>query len=175
MSVDDDAIRELRVGDRELREGIEEASAHLARAKRALDDVALEFMHRGDTVRVTVGQRSWTGVIVHVGSKLLTLRAQSGTTIDIDLGKLTSLAVVNRSSAGGRSSGIPDPPSLIARLRELEQTSAVVELGGAALEAIRVQVLAVAQTHAETRAVDGTEWVIPLASIAYVVNEQAID
>ncbi len=65
--------------------------------------------------------------------------------IDIDLGKLPSLAVVSRSSAGGRSSGIPDPASLIARLRELEQTPAVVELGGADMDAVRVRVLAVAR------------------------------
>jgi hypothetical protein len=170
MNIDDE-MRELRIEDRDLREGITEATAQVERAKRRLDEVALEFMHRGDVVRVAVGARAWTGTIVHVGRSLLTLQTASRAAIDVDLGKVSSIAVVSRSPTGGRSPGVQDPATLIARLRELDGTDEAVEIGGQDLNPVTVHVSVVAQGHVEADGIDGTEWVVPLDAIAYVICE----
>ncbi|MGH3519842.1 MAG: hypothetical protein ACRDQ7_21120 [Haloechinothrix sp.] len=164
----DDDLRELRIEDRETREAIEAAASQIERAKRGLDEVALEFMHRGDTIRIAVGSRAWIGTVVHVGLRLLRLRIEAGAVIDVDLSRLTSVSVVHRSPTGGRSPGGPDPATMIALLRQLEHTHDAVEIGGPELDPVTVRVLVVAQTHIEGLGVDGTEWVFPLHSIGYV-------
>jgi hypothetical protein len=174
VPVDDD-LRELRLEDRETREAIETAASQLERANRGLDEVALEFMHRGDKVRITVGPRAWTGAVIHAGQRLLKLRTEGGADIDVDLRRFTSIAVVHRSPTGGRSPGDPDPASMIARLRQLEQTAETVELGGPDLEPVLVRVAVVAKTHVEAQGIDGTEWVIPVDSIAYVTRTDSSD
>lgn len=171
----DDDVRELRIEDRETREAIETAASQLERARRGLDEVALEFMHRGDLVRIAVGPRAWTGTIIHAGKTLLKLRTESGAVLDIDLKRLTSIVVVHRSPTGGRARGDPDPASMIARLRQLEQTAERVEVGGPELDPVAVRVVVVAQTHIDAEAVDGTEWVIPVGSIAYVIRTASPD
>jgi hypothetical protein len=166
----DDELRQLRIEDHEFQEGLLEAAAQSERAKRHLDEVVLEFMHRGDTIRIAVGPRAWIGKIVHVGRSLLRLETAGAAWIDIDLLKVTSIAVVSRSAAGGRSPGIGDPATLIARLRELEQNTAVVEIGGPLLESLPVRILVVAGEHIEAEGIDGTEWTFPMHSIAFVID-----
>jgi hypothetical protein len=127
-------------------------------------------MHRGDVVRLAVGDRAWTGTIVHVGASLLTLQTESRAAIDIDLAALSSLVVVSRSPIGGRSPAAQDPATLIARLRQLEQTEEAVEIGGLALDPVTLLVRVVANGHTEAEGLDGTEWVIPIDAIAYVIR-----
>jgi len=169
VPVDGD-LRELRIEDRETREAIETAASQLERATRGLDEVALELMHRGDNVRIAVGQRAWTGALIHAGRRLLKLRTEGGAVIDVDLRRLTSIAVIHRSPAGGHAPGDPDPATMIARLRQLEQTAETVEVGGPDLDPVAVHVVVVAHTHIEAQGIDGTEWVIPVGSIAYVIR-----
>jgi hypothetical protein len=165
----DDQLRELRIQDDEFREGLREAAAQSERANRCLNEVVLEFMHRGDTVRVAVGRHAWNGQVVHLGRGLLRLATASDARVDIDLAKITSIAVVSRSVMGGRSAASRDPVTLIARLRELEQERTVVEIGGPALDPLTVRVSVVAAEHLEAEGIDGTEWTLPMQAVAFVI------
>lgn len=166
-----DLARRMRAEQRELQEVIEAETAAIERSRRSLRDVAVEHMHRGDAVRVSVGQRAWSGEVVHVGAHLLSLRPAAGTEIDIAFDRLSTLRVVARSASGGRSSASPDPASLVARIRDLQRTGATAELGGATIDPpVTGVVLAVAPHHIEVEAPDGTEWVLGLQAVDYVIR-----
>ena len=170
----ENALRELRAEHRAEQEEIEEATERTERATRPLAEVALEYLYRGDNIRVTVGQRSWTGVVVHVGSALMTLRTQAGIEIDVAYRGLTSIRVVERASSGGRSRTSKHPGELVARLRDLENTGETVEIGGRSfVTGIEGTVEVVARSHVEFRGRDGSEWVVPLTEIDLVIRQPA--
>ncbi len=164
------ALRELRVEHRLEQEDVEEAVELAERAGRSLAEVALEFLYRGDSIRVTVGDRIWTGTVVHVGTGVMTLGTQAGAEVDLDYDGLTSIRVVERARLGGRSRVSKHPGELVARLRELENTEETVEVGGRRLEAVVGTVEVVARSHLEFRARDGGAWILPLGEIDYVIR-----
>ena len=165
------ALQELRAEHRAEREELEEAIQHTERALRSLDEVALEFLYRGDTIRAAVSERSWTGVVIHVGTGLMTLQTQAGVEVDIAYEGLTSIRVVQRARVGGRSRTSRHPGELVARLRELENTGETVELGGGRFGApLEGTVEVVARSHVEFRGGDGAEWIVPLDQIDYVIR-----
>lgn len=166
------ALRELRAEHRAEQEGIEEAAERTERATRPLSEVALEYLYRGDRIRATVGQRSWAGVVVHVGSGMMTLRSQAGVEIDVAYRGLTSIRVVERARSGGRSRISKHPGELVARLRELENTGETVEVGGRSLApGIEGTIDVVARSHVEFRGRDSSEWIVPLTEIDVVVRQ----
>lgn len=168
------ALRELRAEHRAEQEEVEEATERTERATRSLAEVALEYLYRGDSIRVTVGQRTWTGVVVHVGSGMMTLRTQAGVEIDVAYRGLTSIRVVERARSGGRSRTSKHPGELVARLRDLENTDETVEIGGRRLTpGIDGSVDVVARSHLEFGGRDGAEWVVPLAEIDVVIRQPA--
>lgn len=169
--VDADLARMMRAEQRELQEVAEAETENIERAGRGLDEVALEYMHRGDLVRIAVGPTVWSGEVVHVGRSLLSLRTTGGAEVDIGLDRLTTLRVVSRSSAGGRSVLTRDPASLAARLRDLQRTGEWVELGGALVDPpIQGTVRTVAREHVEVEGHDGAEWVLALGALDYVIR-----
>ena len=166
------ALRELRAEHRAEQEEIEEATERTERASRPLAEVALEYLYRGDSIRATVGQRSWTGVVVHVGSGAMTLRTQAGVEIDVAFSGLISIRVVQRARSGGRTRTSKYPGELVARLRELENTGETVEIGGRSLlPGVEGTVDVVARSHVEFLARDGSEWVVPLTEIHVVIRQ----
>lgn len=169
----DDAIRRFRHEHREFEAEVDGSTDDLERSRRGLDEVVLEYMHRGDTLRVAVGPHAWTGTVVHAGAELLTLRAQAGTEIDVALDAITSIRVVARAAAAGQAPRGPHPGSLIARLRELTMLDdEEVELGGPLLvPPITGRVAVVAASHVEVVARDGGEWVLPLAEVGFVIRQ----
>lgn len=171
---DDDGgrlLRELRAQQRETQELVEAESEQLSRAGRSLGDVVLEYMHRGDTVRIAVGRRSWTGQVVHVAKALASLRTPTGTEVDVALDRLNSIRVVERSAVRGAPVSVRDPRTLAARLRDLERTGEEAELGGALLDApVLGTVRAVAAAHVEVEGADGGEWVLSLGAVDYVIR-----
>ena len=168
------ALRELRAEHRAEQEEIEEATERTERATRPLAEVALEYLYRGDSIRVTVGQRSWAGVVVHVGSGMMTLRTQADIEIDLSYGGLTSIRVVERARSGGRSRTSKHPGTMLARLRDLENTRETVEIAGRSLvPGIEGTVDVVARSHVEFRGRDGSEWVVPLTEIDLVIRQPA--
>lgn len=168
----EDALRELRAEHRAEQEEIEEATERAERAARPLAEVALEYLNRGDSIRVTVGKRSWTGVVVHVGSGMMTLRTAAEVAIDVAYRGLTSIRVVKRARTGGRTRTSKHPGELVARLRELENSGEKVEVGGRALSpGIEGTVDVVARSHVEFRGQDGSEWIVPLTEIEVVIRQ----
>lgn len=161
----------MRAEQRELQEVIEAETATMERSRRGLRDVALEHMHHGDSVRVSVGRQAWTGEVVHVGAHLLSLRPAAGTEVDIALDRLSTLRVMARAASGGRSSSSLDPASLVARLRDLQRTGDPIELGGATITPPAAGVVvAVAREHVELQASDGSAWVLGLQAVDYVIR-----
>ncbi len=166
-----DLVRRMRAEQRELQEVVEAETEAIERSRRSLRDVALEHMHGGDLVRICVGRRAWTGEVVHVGAHLVSLQPAPGTEVDIALDRLTTLRVVARGAPGGRSSKSPDPASLVARLRDLQRTGATAEFGGTTIDpSVTGVVVAVAPHHVEVQASDGSEWVLGLQSVDYVIR-----
>lgn len=166
------ALRELRAEHRAEQEEVEEATERAERAARPLAEVALEYLYRGDSIRVAVGPRSWTGVVVHVGSGMMTLRTQADVEIDVAYSGLTSIRVVQRARTGGRTRTSKHPGELVARLRDLENSSEAVEIGGRSLvPGIEGTVDVVARSHVEFRGRDGSEWVVPLTEIDVVIRQ----
>jgi hypothetical protein len=166
----DRALRELRREHQLEQEDVEEAIELAERAGRSLAEVALEFLYRGDSVRVTVGEGTWTGVVVHVGTGVMTVRTQADAEVDVDYDGLTSIRVVERARSGGMSRVSKHPGELVARLRELENTGQTVEVGGRRLETVAGTVEVVARSHVEFRARDGGAWILPLGEIDYVIR-----
>lgn len=164
------ALRDLRREHRLEQEDLEEAVELAERASRTLAEVALEFLYRGDSIRVAVGEGTWTGVVVHVGTGVMTLRTKAAAEIDVDYDGLTSMRIVERARSGGRSRTSKHPGELVARLRELENTGERVELGGRRLEAVAGTVQVVARSHVEFRTGDGGAWILPLGEIDYVIR-----
>lgn len=169
----DDAIRRFRHERREFEEEVEAGVEQLERSRRTLDEVVLEFMHRGDTLRVSVGAHSWSGQVVHVAPELLTLRTPAESEIDVALDAITSIRVVARSPSGDGNPPTSHPGSLLARLRELTvNDDEEVEIAGALLDTpITGCVVGVAPSHVEVRARDGGEWVLPLAEVGFVIRQ----
>lgn len=166
-----DALRELRAEHRAAQEELEETSQLVERAGRSLDEVALEFLYRGDSIRVTVGQRSWTGTVVHVGVGMMTLQTPARVEIDLAYERLTSMRVVERARGGrGRSRTSKHPGELLARLRELHNTEETVEIGGRHLAPVEGKVEVVARSHVELRTRDGAEWILPRSEIDYLIR-----
>lgn len=161
----------MRAERRELQEFVEAETEAIERARRGLDEVVLEYMHRGDTVRVAVGLRAWTGEVVHVGRTLMSLRTAGGAQVDVGLDRLSTVRVVARSASGGCPVLTREPASVAARLRELQRTGDTVEMGGALVDPpVRGTVMAVARQHVEVEALDGTEWVLALRTVDYVIR-----
>src|SRR5438067_9117239 len=106
---DDDAFEaELRDASRradaEAREVQEELEGYVEAGRdrrRELRDVALEAMHRGDIVAVSVGERSFNGVVVHVGQDLFTVRDRIGNEVDLLIPAVTGYRVAERVPDGG--------------------------------------------------------------------------
>ena len=173
---DDDARlhRELRAQQREFQELVEFESEQLSRSARPLADLVLELMHRGDTVRLAVGRRSWTGRVVHVANAVMSLRTATGAEVDVILDRVSSIRVVERSATRGLPVSSREPRTLIAQLRDLHRTGEQVELGGALLDPPVLGTLrAVAATHLEIDGADGSEWVLSLPAVDYVIRDGA--
>src|SRR5687768_6033368 len=108
----------------EIRDEAEETErlADLLRRRRSsLDEVARNAMHRGDSVTVAIGQRSWKGTLRAVGEDYL--RLESGRMLlETPLGE--GVLSTEPSRSGGQS-GKPASATWRARLAEIaaEQTT----------------------------------------------------
>ncbi|CAN5199306.1 hypothetical protein BH20ACT8_BH20ACT8_00970 [soil metagenome] len=145
----------------------EELAATDRLRRRDLGDVALELVHRGDKVAVTIGAATYAGVLVHAAGDLACLRTAVAD-VDLNLSAGPLLRVVETVRSGGSPSR-RGARSFKARLREHEALSSSVELGGAALpDGLRARVAAVATDHVLALDPAGATWIVPLVGLAYV-------
>jgi hypothetical protein len=134
---------------------------------RRLGDVALELVHRGDRVAVTIGEQTFTGVLVYAAGDLACLRTPVGA-VDRNLAAPLAIRVAERVRSGGLSRG-RGPASFTARLYEHEAALAPVELGCPLLPTdLRGQIEAVGADHVVLGDAEGQTWFLATSAIAYV-------
>jgi hypothetical protein len=166
----------MRIDHREMQDELAAAHDESERSGRRLDEVVLEFLYRGDSVRVAVGESAWTGVVVHAGAEVMVLGTPGGVEVDVAYEALTSIRVMQRARSGGRPLVAMHPATMLARLRELANSAEDVEIGGPRLQPhLRGRVEIVARTHVEFRSADGAEWVLPVGEIGYLIRQASSD
>ena len=166
-----DVARRLRAERREEQEELEEAIEEQERAARDLAAVALELMHRGDVVRVALGEHhNFLGQVVHVGADLMTVEDAAGNEIDVLLPAMRSLRIVERPREGGRARTTEHPARFRGRLADAEATRAEIELGTATGPPLAGTVVSVGVDHVAFRSRDGNEWVVPLGSVTFAIR-----
>lgn len=156
---------------REMQREVEAAEEQLERNTRALADVFIEFMERGDSVEVLVGQLRIAGQIRGVGADLVTLDAGERRA-DISMSQLTSARVTAHKAGPGRAYEPAGAETVVSRLRELAGARAgtVAELSGPTLTPVTGSVVAVSGGHVELTTPADEHWVVPLSSIGVIVT-----
>lgn len=140
---------------------------------RAVSEVALELLHRGDVVAVELARRSFVGTTIYAAGDLLCLRTRTED-VDIWLQAPLGLRVVEHVRSGGLSRGL-GCASFKARLCEHEASGGEVVIGcrlsGNGELAGRVH--AVAIDHLVIEAVSGQRWYVSLRAIDYVATRRS--
>jgi len=156
---------------REMQREVEAAEEQLERNTRALADVFIEFMERGDSLEVLVGQHRIAGQIIGVGADLVTLDAGERS-VDISLSQLTSARVTAHKAGPGRTYEPSSAETVVSRLRELAGARAgtLAEVSGPTLAPVTGTVAAVSGGHVELTTPAGEHWVVPLSSIGVIVT-----
>jgi hypothetical protein len=134
-----------------------------AEESRSLADVLRNWIREGRSVRLAVGDTVWTARPGGVSEELV----QVGPT-SVVLGRVTS---VRAGLAGVQAAepAVEAPPTLVGLLEEVASRPETVEIGGPDLEPIQGRVLGVvAGSHVEVAADDGSEWLVPLASLGWL-------
>lgn len=111
----------------EIRDEAEEIEhlADLQRRRRAsLIDIATAAMHRGDSVTIGIGERSWKGTLSGVGEDYLRLANEL---VIIECPTEAVVLTVQRSRVGGHS-GKPASPTWRARLAEIAAEEKTVRI-----------------------------------------------
>ncbi|MFZ4583826.1 MAG: hypothetical protein ACOYNI_01210 [Acidimicrobiia bacterium] len=169
---------ELELAARRVRLEREEEQAELEEMEeeerdRSLDlpFALLELQWRGDRVRVLLADRTFEGIVVHVGDDLCTVQTGPEALVDVRLDHVGAVAVVERARVGGRAKISRDPRRFVARVREVaEDGSPEVELGAVGNVRVTGTVVRVHADHVVCRGRDRSEWLVPLAALIYVVR-----
>jgi hypothetical protein len=149
-------------------EEAEREAAVSAAMRRDLADVARELMAHGDTVAIDVGQRSFVGPILAVGTDVVTLETGSSR-VDVNLKCLQRMRVVKRARSGGRRVTDRGTASFRARLLELQLSDEAIEAGIAGSdEPVAGPVALVGSDHIALGDEAEPEWFLPLTSLAFV-------
>jgi hypothetical protein len=125
---------------REEAEEIERLSDLQRRRKDSLREVAQAAMHRGDSVIITIGERTWKGVLRAVGDDYLQLESKQSL---VECPLSAAVISVQRSRSGGKK-GKPASATWKARLAEhaAEQTTVRILLRGSEELAGLIEVIA---------------------------------
>jgi hypothetical protein len=175
--LDDEAFdAELRDASRrqdaEMREAQEELEEYVEAGRermRDLGDVALEAMHRGDVVAVSVGERSFTGVVTHVGRDVFSVRDRFGNEVDVFIPALTGYRVAESVKEGGLPLRRTDPEQFRHCFFGPEASGQQVEVGGPRLQPSSGTVVVLAKDHVVMS--DGArEWLVPLGAVGYLIR-----
>jgi len=149
-------------------EEAEREAAVSAAMRRDMADVVRELMAHGDTVAVDVGQRTFVGPILAVGSDVVALETGSSR-VDVNLKCLQRMRVVKRARSGGRRGTGRGTASFRARLLELQLSHEPIEAGIAGSdEPVAGPVALVGSDHIALGDEAEPEWFVPLASLAFV-------
>jgi hypothetical protein len=149
----------------EIREEAEEIE-HLAdlqrRRRSSLIDVAHAAMHRGDSVTIDIGERSWKGTLRAVGEDYLQLTTSQ---IVIECPSAAVVLTSERSRVGGHS-GKPASATWRARLAEIAADEKTVQIVVRDSEDVVGRIEVVATDHLEVSGENPTY--IPLGLIVAI-------
>jgi hypothetical protein len=149
-------------------EEAEREAAVSAAMRRDMADVVRELMAHGDTVAVDVGQRTFVGPILAVGTDVVALETGSSR-VDVNLKCLQRLRVVKRARSGGRRGTDRGTASFRARLLELQLSHEAIEAGiTGSDEPVASPVALVGSDHIALGDEAEPEWFVPFASLAFV-------
>ncbi len=158
---------------RQLRQEAEEVEAIVAQTElreRSFAYAAMEARNRGDLLAVGTERRSFTGQLVYAAGDFVTIRTDTYEA-DINMAAIAYMRVVQR---GVRSGGIPSgkgPGTFEMRLLERQSPVDRVEVGYRMLEETVVgRIISVGQDHVVIVSDQKDEWIIPLASVAWVIR-----
>lgn len=171
----EELARELRLGpgrDMQREAELTELETHIARLRRrTLAELAIEAMHRGDTITVTLAGRSITGTPAFVGTDYMVLETPTEV-VDVRLDRVI-LTVVRRPRGGHRVQG--GSRTMKARLAEYEQTGEPVRVVcDTAGEEISGRIRIAASDHLLVDTSDGQR-VVPIAAVGLVVRNRPDD
>lgn len=144
------------------------------RGQRTLAEAIRDSMVQQSVVGVHAGSTALAGVPAEANDQLLCLLTGSSTAV-IKLSCVSAVRVqpptTDERAAHSAAPPAQLPASMRALLRELAVTEEVVELAGPALAPLRGRVLAVSGgSHVDFATSDGCEWLVPLASVGWVVR-----
>jgi hypothetical protein len=149
-------------------EEAEREAAVSAAMRRDVADVARELMAHGDTVALDVGQCSFVGPILAVGTDVVTV-GTAASRVDVNLKFLQCMRVVKRARSGGRRGTHGGTASFRARLLELQLSGEAIEAGIAGTgEPVTGPVALVGSDHIALGEEAGPEWFVPFTSLAFV-------
>jgi hypothetical protein len=137
--------------------------------ERTIVDVLRECMHRGDTVTVQFPHRVFSGPVGAVGDDLFSLELVDGR-VDVSTGRVAHfvLRIATRARAGGQRGD--DVTTMRVRLLELETARRDVEVGTATMGDVARGQLRVGREHVLVRAPDTVDTVVPIGSVAWVLE-----
>ena len=130
---------------REEAEEIEQLADLQRRRKSSLNDVATSAMHRGDSVTIAIGERSWKGALQAVGEDYL--RLGTGQVV-VECPSAAAIITTERSRAGGHS-GRPASSTWRARLAEIAADEKTVRIVVSGFEDVVGRIEVVATDHLE--------------------------
>lgn len=166
-------LRRLRLADRERREDIEASEAELAMATRSLPDALVDLGRVGSVVRLDAVDRSRSGVIVHVGAGVVTVRSDAGIDEVVSLGHVEGVRPVGAVPLGSLpslSSGEPvrygHPHSVVAFARSL--IGETVRLERRSTPPVAGRIDGVSDDLVLLGGTDGLQRLIPLASVVSI-------
>ena len=95
-----------------------------------------------------------------------------GVFVDISIGSISNVYIVERNSSKGRAVMKRDPHTFIARMRELvDLPMEEIEIGFDSGAASIVGILSIVRSdHVVVRTRDKREWLVPLAKAAYCIT-----
>jgi hypothetical protein len=161
---------------REDRRAEEDEYAHAAARQwarhRDLLDITRELQHRGDTVAMHVGERSFRGVIDAVGADYVQLRTPAGR---VDIALVVShertpvplvIRVGERARDGGRRAE-PVARTFRARLLEYDGEEIDAVIGSPFLREALRGLLTIGRDHVAVHDADGNDTYLPLDHVAW--------
>lgn len=180
-SLDDELFFEdpdLEAAAREFREAIEREQQELEEIEEEIRDrqldmqfAFLEFMWRGDLVRVDIGNKRFSGVITHVGENNATISSDVNNRVDVMFGRVTSVLMIEPRHSDGRALRATDPRRFVARLREVADTPMFeVEVGDGQGGIWLGQIYRIHKDHIVMKTTDMKEWIVPLANVSYCLQ-----
>ena len=137
--------RRLGAEIRDEAEEIEQLADLQRRRRSSLNDVATAAMHRGDSVTIAIGERSWKGALQAVGEDYL--RLGTGQVV-VECPSAAAIITTERSRVGGHS-GRPASATWRARLAEIAADEKTVQIVLRDSEDVVGQIEVVATDHLE--------------------------